>query len=257
MISLMTSQHDDKVSLLYSRLNKISTFSRTTHEHFRVSSPNFTHSCISAGYHNHNKCISQSWAHLATLLRQPMMCNHQVTLMEEPWTIRTTLSTPLLKGKGDLEAGEIHNEAVNHGYQRPKPGDADERNEGEMPDRAPQPVQGHFRQRQGPRGSLCTFSDRSDCHRLGISCVARELQLPNATIYFAPWEMTYGRYPGDMVLPCCYPWPVMYPASWYGVQLCPDMAWNNGNFACPGGWSMPYDYYPNLAASNVHRCLRK
>ena len=53
--------------------------------------------------------------------------------------------------KRDLEAGEIYYEAVNYGYERPRPGDADVRIGGELPDRDLQPVQGQFRERQEPR----------------------------------------------------------------------------------------------------------
>ena len=38
MTSPVTSHHDDKISLLYSRLNQISTFSRINHERFAISS---------------------------------------------------------------------------------------------------------------------------------------------------------------------------------------------------------------------------
>ena len=33
--------------------------------------------------------------------------------------------------------------------------------------------------------------------------------------------------------------------------MCPDMAGNSANFACPGGWPMPCDYHPHLAACDV------
>ena len=45
MTSLMTSQRDDKVSLLYSCLNEISAFSCIIHERFDKSSPNWIHIC--------------------------------------------------------------------------------------------------------------------------------------------------------------------------------------------------------------------
>ena len=45
MTSLMTSQRDDKVSLLYSSLNEISAFSCIIHERFDKSSPNWINIC--------------------------------------------------------------------------------------------------------------------------------------------------------------------------------------------------------------------
>ena len=50
MTSPVTSHHDDKVSLLYSCLNEISTFSRINHEDFDLSSIFFTHRCIFPQY---------------------------------------------------------------------------------------------------------------------------------------------------------------------------------------------------------------
>ena len=47
MASMMTSQHDVKVCLLYSYLNAIVTFS---HECFDIASQNFIHRCILAKY---------------------------------------------------------------------------------------------------------------------------------------------------------------------------------------------------------------
>ena len=52
MTSPVTSHHDDKISLLYSCLNEISTFSRINHERFDISSLFFTHIGILAQYRN-------------------------------------------------------------------------------------------------------------------------------------------------------------------------------------------------------------
>ena len=46
----VTSHHDDKISLIFSCLNEISTFSRINHERFDRSSLFFTHRCILTQY---------------------------------------------------------------------------------------------------------------------------------------------------------------------------------------------------------------
>ena len=51
MTSLMTSQRDDKVSLLYSSLSEISAFSCIIHERFDKSSPNLIHICTGSLVH--------------------------------------------------------------------------------------------------------------------------------------------------------------------------------------------------------------
>ena len=55
MTSPVTSHHDDKISLLYSCLNEISTFSGINHKHFNISSHFVTHSSILAKYRSRSR----------------------------------------------------------------------------------------------------------------------------------------------------------------------------------------------------------
>ena len=104
--------------------------------------------------------------------------------------------------KRDLVAGEIYYEAVNYGYQRPRPGDADVRNGGAMPDRDSQPVQGQFRERQEPRWWHYVPSPIGPTAiGWGSPVYPRHYNSQMSPSNFAPLEMTYGMYPGDMVQP--------------------------------------------------------
>ena len=117
-----------------------------------------------------------------------------VTLTDESWTIRMNLNRPFHKGKYDIqEKGDITREtwklgklwgskwwisnAETRGCWWGKRG-------WDTGQRCTASAGTISREARTKMVALCTFSDRSYCHGLGISCVYRALQLPNATIKF-------------------------------------------------------------------------
>ena len=85
--------------------------------------------------------------------------------------------------KRDLEAGEIYHEAVNDGISKSETwGCWCEKWGWDARQRYTASAETISREARSAMVALCPFSDRSNCHGLGISCVSKALQLPNVTI---------------------------------------------------------------------------
>ena len=88
------------------------------------------------------------------------------------------------------------------GYRSLRPGDADVRNGGEMPDRDSQPVQGQFRERQEPRWWHYVPSPIGPTAMgWGSPVYPRHYNSPMSPLNTAPWEVANGGYQCDMVQP--------------------------------------------------------
>ena len=100
-----------------------------------------------------------------------------------------------------------NSENVSEGYHRPRPGDVDTRDRGVIPrDRDPRPgpgpVQGQFQERQEPQWQGYVPSPIGPDPSWGSVYPGHQYS-PIPPAHFSPstaWQMTYGRYPGDMAL---------------------------------------------------------
>ena len=70
-----------------------------------------------------------------------------------------------------------------------------------------------------------------------------------------PWQMPYGRYPGDMVSQWRYPSPIMHPDPYMGMPRYPSMAGEVRHFHGPEGMPMPWSYNQPMAAPDAHMSL--
>ena len=151
-------------------------------------------------------------------------------------------------------------ENVREGYYRPRPGDVDTRDRDVISrdqDPRPGPVQGQFQERQKPQWQGYVPSPIGPDPSWG-SVYPGHHYSPIPPAHFSPstpWQMTYGRYPGDMATPWRYPSPMMYPDPYMGVQRYPNMPRDWGHFSGPNGMPMPWDCNAPLAATDVHTSL--
>ena len=182
----------------------------------------------------------------------------------------------------DLEADEIHHEAEDsqedlfanirdvrqfenpevrgEGNHRPGPGIVDERDRGMMPqDREPQPgyAHGQFWERQEPQWRGYIPSPIGPDPSWGSVYPGHQYSpmTPFHCSPSTPWQMNYGRYPGDMASPWRYPSPMVYQDPYLGMQGYPNMAGDWRNFSGPSGMPMPWDCNAPPAASDVHTSL--
>ena len=182
----------------------------------------------------------------------------------------------------DLEADEIYHEAEDsqedlfanirdvrqfenpevrdEGNHRPGPEIADERDRGMMPqDREPQPgyAYGQFRERQEPQWRGYIPSPIGPDPSWGSVYPGHQYSpmTPFHCSPSTPWQMTYGRYPGDMASPWRYPSPMVYQDPYMGMRGYPNMAGDWRHFSGPSGMLMPWDCNAPPAASDVHMSL--